>query len=183
VSRGVSDTESWWVSLLKFLAVVVVMAAAGVGAVWLMIVSFDRVWEPLGRADAAFGAAAGFGAVTATLGYGASVIFRQTQDREWTWVARSMVAVAIALGFGTYGILSARDSSRQVVAEYCAYGAVSQAQLEGCKDHVGFSDVEEANTPAARFALGSEEEECGSGSGPFCQAVSRRRRLEETQPD
>jgi hypothetical protein len=183
VSRGVSDTESWSVSLLKFLAVVVGIAAVGVGGVWLMIVSFDHLWQPLGRADAAFGAAAGFGAVTAALGYGAAVIFRQTKDRELTWVARSMVAVAIALGFGTYGILTVRDSSRQVVADYCAYGAVSQAQLDGCKDHVGFSDVEEANTPAARFALRSVEEECGSGSGPFCEAVSQRRWLEEAQPD
>jgi hypothetical protein len=53
------------------------------------------------------------------------------------------------------------------VADYCAYGAVSEAQLDGCIDHVDESDVERLDTNAAQYGRG-ELDKCLSDAGPFC---------------
>ncbi len=86
-------------------------------------------------------------------------------------------AVAGALGFvllASGGVVElAREEGVRLVDEYCAYGAVSDAQLEGCKSHVTADEVRELRTPAAVFAI--EEGACGGGAGPFCaEAVERR---------
>lgn len=55
-----------------------------------------------------------------------------------------------------------------LVGDYCAYGAVSQAQLEGCRDHVTDDDVDARDTNAAQYARG-ELDECLADAGPFCE--------------
>ena len=55
-----------------------------------------------------------------------------------------------------------------LVGDYCAYGAVSKAQLEGCVEHVTPATVNEYRTNAARFARG-QLDACLSDSGPFCR--------------
>jgi len=55
------------------------------------------------------------------------------------------------------------------VEDYCAYGAVSQAQLDGCIDHVTPQTVDDYDTNAAEYARG-ELEECLGDAGPFCEA-------------
>ena len=54
------------------------------------------------------------------------------------------------------------------VEDYCAYGAVSQAQLDGCIDHVTPQTVDDYDTNAAEYARG-ELEECLGDAGPFCE--------------
>lgn len=54
------------------------------------------------------------------------------------------------------------------VARYCEYGAVSEAQLEGCEEHVTEAEVNALDTNAARYARG-ELAECRSDAGPFCR--------------
>jgi hypothetical protein len=54
------------------------------------------------------------------------------------------------------------------VSDYCAYGAVSQAQLDGCVDHVGTDDIDRLDTNAARYARG-ELDKCLADAGPFCE--------------
>jgi hypothetical protein len=57
---------------------------------------------------------------------------------------------------------------RDEVADYCSYGAVSRAQLEGCETHVTTDVVESYDTNAARYAKG-ELDKCLEDSGPFCR--------------
>src|SRR4051794_36970558 len=39
------------------------------------------------------------------------------------------------------------------VQRYCRYGAVSEAQLKACLDHVSIREIQSLNTSAARFGL------------------------------
>lgn len=57
--------------------------------------------------------------------------------------------------------------SRDPVEAYCSYGAVSEAQLDGCLDHVTEDDFANLDTHAAEYARG-ELDECLEDSGPFC---------------
>ncbi len=54
-----------------------------------------------------------------------------------------------------------------LVKKYCAYGAASEAQVRGCKDHVTDEDVNGYDTNAAEYARG-ELDECLADAGPFC---------------
>jgi hypothetical protein len=54
------------------------------------------------------------------------------------------------------------------VSDYCSYGAVSQAQLEGCIEHVDQDYINRLDTNAARYARG-ELDRCLADSGPFCE--------------
>jgi hypothetical protein len=74
------------------------------------------------------------------------------------WVVTA--ALACLLSFGGCG--------RDVVGDYCSYGAVSEAQLEGCVEHVTPEVVENYNTNAARYAKG-ELNACLADAGPFCR--------------
>jgi hypothetical protein len=56
---------------------------------------------------------------------------------------------------------------RDEVTDYCSYGAVSRAQLEGCESHVTTEIVESYDTNAARYAKGKLDE-CLADAGPFC---------------
>ena len=53
------------------------------------------------------------------------------------------------------------------VGDYCAYGAVSKAQLEGCVEHVTPATVSGYDTNAARYARG-QLDACLADSGRFC---------------
>ena len=54
------------------------------------------------------------------------------------------------------------------VARYCEYGAVSDAQVNGCKDHVGGDQVDRLHTNAARYAH-RDLKRCLADAGPFCR--------------
>lgn len=73
----------------------------------------------------------------------------------------ALAASVIALGAGGCG-------TSDTVADYCAYGAISQAQLDGCREHATEGDVSGRNTNAARYARG-DLDECLQDSGPFCE--------------
>jgi hypothetical protein len=76
--------------------------------------------------------------------------------------------VLVVVGCGSPYPQAADEFERaEAVYRYCAYGAVSEAQLEGCKDHVTFRDVQERSTNAADYAFGGGE--CLADSGPFCE--------------
>ncbi|HEX8743607.1 MAG TPA: hypothetical protein VF712_10780 [Thermoleophilaceae bacterium] len=60
------------------------------------------------------------------------------------------------------------SSSGDLVLDYCSYGAVSDAQLDGCVDHVTEDQVDALDTNAARYARG-ELQECLEDAGPFCE--------------
>jgi hypothetical protein len=76
--------------------------------------------------------------------------------------ARTVVAVVAAAVLGT-----ACDASDDMVTAYCRYGAVSQAQLDGCIDHVTEADVRSRQTHASQYAFG-DLDRCLADSGPFC---------------
>ena len=86
-------------------------------------------------------------------------------------------AAAGALGFvllASGGVVEkSREGGVRLVDEYCAYGAVSDAQLDGCTGHVTADEVRSLRTPAAVFAV--EEGECGEGAGPYCAAAVEQR--------
>lgn len=60
------------------------------------------------------------------------------------------------------------DAPQDPVAEYCAYGAVSDAQLAGCESHVEESDIDALDTNAAEYSRGNLNE-CLDDAGPFCE--------------
>lgn len=89
------------------------------------------------------------------------------------------IASTILLGCGDAGSAGGGDDT---VSRYCAYGAVSEAQLEGCIDHVTSSEVSELNTNAAKFARGSTDR-CLSDSGPYCDDVEGAIRVPSSESD
>lgn len=58
--------------------------------------------------------------------------------------------------------------ARDQVRDYCAYGAISETQRQGCVDHVTQDRVEALKTNAARYARG-ELDRCLADAGPFCR--------------
>lgn len=92
-----------------------------------------------------------------------------------TFSVVAMVLFAIAVWTATIGgivlLVEAGDrrfNDRQLVDVYCSYGVRSEAQYDGCLDHVTADDVRSRNSEAAKFAKGTKKT-CGSGSGPFCE--------------
>jgi hypothetical protein len=73
---------------------------------------------------------------------------------------RLLVAALVMAGLAACGGTS--------VSDYCSYGAVSEAQLEGCIEHITTREVDGLDTNAARYARG-ELTECLADSGPFCE--------------
>jgi hypothetical protein len=105
------------------------------------------------------------GRVAILLGIGlllAGLVWFVTPDgsRAWVWVTFALAAGGFALVRG----LDARDHE---LGTYCKYGAKTKAQLDHCMPHVTTEDIDELDTPGARFARG-ETRECGRGSGPYC---------------
>ncbi len=62
-------------------------------------------------------------------------------------------------------LVSACGSQEPNVGRYCAYGAVSEAQLVGCIRRV--ERVPDTSTRAARYGR-YEIDECLADAGPFC---------------
>jgi hypothetical protein len=60
------------------------------------------------------------------------------------------------------------NDDENYVVSYCTYGAVSQAQLDGCEAHVTIEAIDGRDTNAARYARG-EEDACLADAGPFCR--------------
>lgn len=59
------------------------------------------------------------------------------------------------------------DQTAEIVDRYCRYGAVSAAQLDGCREHITVREISQLRTNAARYGLG-ELDRCRWDSGPFC---------------
>jgi hypothetical protein len=55
-----------------------------------------------------------------------------------------------------------------LVGDYCRYGAVSEAQLDGCLSHVTEDEVRSRQTHASQYAFG-DLDECLSDAGRFCR--------------
>lgn len=94
---------------------------------------------------------------------------------EWRAGASLMTpaAVSIVPGIAIFALALAGSIAGQTVRDsgvlhsYCYYGAVSNAQITGCLDHVTSDQIDKLDTDAARFAKG-ELTSCLSDSGPFC---------------
>jgi hypothetical protein len=82
--------------------------------------------------------------------------------------------VASLVLLGCAGVGGGSSPSDQIDA-YCSYGAVSQAQLDGCITHVTVGDIDRLDTNAARYSR-SELDKCLYDSGPFCDGQSRLQR-------
>jgi len=83
-------------------------------------------------------------------------------NRAWLAPAIVFAVVVVLVGWQT-----GSDVQSHGITYYCSYGAVSQAQLAECEEHVSSSSINLLHTNAARFARG-ELEECLEDSGPFC---------------
>jgi hypothetical protein len=71
----------------------------------------------------------------------------------------------LVLGVGL-GALGCGESD--LVGDYCRYGAVSRAQLDGCVSHVSEDDVRSRQTHASQYAFG-DLNQCLLDAGPFCK--------------
>jgi hypothetical protein len=162
-------------------AIVVLWGLAIVGGLLLITTGEQHVVQPLagGRAVAEITVAAIL--LTVALAAGALVLFARYPRGARPPLASFLVASAIVLGFFSYSMLTEWQTSDRLVGDYCAYGAVSRAQLEGCKSHVTANQVRARDTTASHFAQ-RDIEDCGEDSGPFCEGVVNRRYLEDQQP-
>jgi hypothetical protein len=78
--------------------------------------------------------------------------------------------VVLSVGCETHGTDDRPElEERDLVGDYCSYGAVSTAQLMACAEHVRPREVLESETNAARYARG-ELDRCLPDSGLFCQS-------------
>jgi hypothetical protein len=64
--------------------------------------------------------------------------------------------------------IAACGGGDDLVSNYCEYGAVSDAQLDGCITHVNPEYIDRLDTHAARYARG-ELRRCLPDAGPFCE--------------
>jgi hypothetical protein len=102
-----------------------------------------------------------------------------------------VVLAALAIGGCDDGEPTAFDDQAAdviglAIVDYCTYGAVSQAQLEGCLAHTTMDEIANRETNAARRARGcppglSDDEclarvACRSDAGPFCEDGPRQDR-------
>lgn len=76
------------------------------------------------------------------------------------------LGLALALALLVAGLAAGCGESR--IEAYCSYGSISEAQLEGCMEHVTDADIESRTTNAAEYARG-DLDECLYDAGPFCQ--------------
>lgn len=97
-------------------------------------------------------------------------------DKNLKWLVPIGLLLAF-LAFGVYG--GHRDRQHGFISDYCKYGAVSDAQLEHCLDHVSRDEIEARETNAARFAK-RDIEECRGDAGPFCEDALYHRLAEDT---
>ena len=89
-----------------------------------------------------------------------------------------LVAMTVALASGwAWGLLAGIDAREKQLSWYCKYGAQTQAELDDCMSSIDTSEIEELDTPAARFAYG-DTTRCGPGSGPFCPEAAEDVALE-----
>jgi hypothetical protein len=150
-----------------------VVGIAGIG--WLWFTYVDEVLLTVGRRafEAALGALVLAALVGAAGWYG---YCRGSPVRGW------MIGLFLVWAFIGYGVWSGHEQrSGGYIADYCAYGAVSQAQLDACIDHVVEGDINGLETNAAQFAR-REFDECRVDAGPFCEDFLQRRLWEDVRP-
>jgi hypothetical protein len=164
--------------LAKGLGLIVVGIAAVVGGLFALIVANDSLVAPVAQGRQALAVILIGPVVTLALAW-----LVAKRGLEPGTVKTVVVALAIVTGGFTVLLYSGWDSAKDRVSDYCSYGAVSEAQLAGCRSNVVEADIVKRNSPAAHFAYGSADSECGASSGPFCQAVLDRRALLAQQPD
>jgi hypothetical protein len=86
-------------------------------------------------------------------------------------VRARLLTLGVVLLFGA-GCGSGDGSDSQEngpsIVDYCEYGSVSQAQLDGCIEHVTTEDIRRLSTHAALYAE-SGLDECLADAGPFCE--------------
>jgi hypothetical protein len=159
----------------------VLWALAVIGGLLVIIETERSVVSPL-----AGGSAAAWITTAAALVAVACVVCAVVLSARYPTGARPplrsvAVGAAIVAGFFSFSMLSEWQSADRLVADYCAYGAVSNAQLDGCKSHVTANEVRARDTAAAHFAQ-RDSDECGAGSGPLCDDVVTRRGYEDQLP-
>jgi hypothetical protein len=168
----------------RALGQIVLWVLAVVGGLVLFMNAQDSVIQPLAGGSAGAAVAVLAVLLTAASGGTAWVLSRRHPfHRHRPPAFRFFIAATVVLGLLTYAVIGELQSSNRLVSDYCAYGSVSQAQLDGCKGHVSGNDVRSRDTPAARFAQsGSSDDVCGTGSGPFCARALDRRYVEDQEP-
>jgi hypothetical protein len=93
------------------------------------------------------------------------------------WMAPVAGLLVVGIWATTTGIRSRHGG---YVHNYCAYGASSDAQLQGCLDHVNHFKIDDLDTNAARFAKGGLRK-CLDDSGPYCPPELQNIGLQDQQ--
>ena len=94
---------------------------------------------------------------------------------SWKW-APALAALAVFVALGTYFVAHAPGRDLWVET-YCAYGARSEAQFEGCVDHVTIENIAQSSSDAAICARDAPDE-C-DGAGPYWQPSLDQREADE----
>jgi hypothetical protein len=76
-----------------------------------------------------------------------------------------MLGIFVGAGVAAVAVVGCGQSR---VEAYCSYGAVSEAQLQGCIENVTADEVDGYDTNAADYARG-ELDQCLEDSGPYCE--------------
>lgn len=162
---------------MSLLARIVAWVAGIVAVGWLWFgAHLDQAVMDAGRRDTV--TAAGVLAVFALASAGAWYGYFRDRGGFRTWMG-FLVAAWLFIGLGVWG--GYRERSGGYIADYCAYGAVSQAQLDACIDHVDASEIDASKSTAARFAR-REFDECLASAGPFCEDFLSRRLWDDVRP-
>lgn len=136
------------------------LVAVLLGAAFILILANDHVYDSVGR-DSPWLALA---FCAAFLGVAVAGLRRtgDTATTRGTLVTFCIVAIVSAMFiYASYG------SAQSKIRDYCGYGVRSEAQFDGCANHVHIGDFEHSRTNAARFAIG-DLNECLADSGPLC---------------
>ncbi len=87
-----------------------------------------------------------------------------------------MGMLCATLALSACGVDSRADAN--VVEAYCAYGADSEAQFQGCTEHVTVEQVRGYDTSAARFAL-DDPTSCPADASEYCEYWQEGERAQE----
>ena len=78
---------------------------------------------------------------------------------------RRRLSIVLAIAASVIALAGCGQSR---IEAYCSYGAVSEAQLQSCIEHVTEADIDSRSTNAADYARG-ELDKCLYDAGPFCE--------------
>ncbi|HEX8053363.1 MAG TPA: hypothetical protein VF517_10245 [Thermoleophilaceae bacterium] len=142
---------------MNWIVIGVVLLLAALFEVWVELIAQNHPWR------------------VAIVG---GVVFLLVGAILFLWPSGPLITLTLLLaGAWAWALVAGLDARDHELGYYCRYGAQTQTELDRCMSSINTDEIEELDTPAARFAVGVRTE-CGPGSGRFCREAAKDAAIE-----